>query len=72
MLYAEIESEEALKVYADHQAHVDFKKLTAPYSTGASFRSVPVSAGTETRACVLIFTPLFTVRTEIMAFDIEV
>ncbi|KWU41706.1 hypothetical protein RHOSPDRAFT_36762 [Rhodotorula sp. JG-1b] len=33
MLYAEIESEEALKVYADHQAHVDFKKLTAPYST---------------------------------------
>lgn len=35
MLYAEIESEEALKVYADHQAHVDFKKLTAPYSTGA-------------------------------------
>lgn len=41
VLYAEIESEEALKVYADHQAHLDFKKLTAPYSTGASFRTVP-------------------------------
>ncbi|POY73476.1 hypothetical protein BMF94_3413 [Rhodotorula taiwanensis] len=28
MLYAEIESEEALKVYADHDAHVHFKTLT--------------------------------------------
>lgn len=46
MLYAEIESEEALKVYADHQAHLDFKKLTAPYSTGAScFVPFPVSIG---------------------------
>jgi hypothetical protein len=48
VLYAEIESEEALKVYADHQAHVDFKKLTAPYSTGASCLVQSSLSGTET------------------------
>lgn len=35
VLYAELESEEALKAYAPHPAHEDFKKLPEPYKTGA-------------------------------------
>lgn len=41
MLYAELESEEALKAYAPHPAHEEFKKLPEPYKTGASCRSRP-------------------------------
>lgn len=40
VLYAEIEGEEALKVYADHEAHVHFKTLTG-YKTGTFRRRHP-------------------------------
>ncbi|BGP29176.1 hypothetical protein JCM10296v2_000914 [Rhodotorula toruloides] len=33
MLYAELESEDALKAYAPHPAHEEFKKLPEPYKT---------------------------------------
>ncbi|BGP53156.1 hypothetical protein JCM8202v2_000715 [Rhodotorula sphaerocarpa] len=33
MLYAELESEDALKAYAPHPVHEQFKELTKPYST---------------------------------------
>ncbi|GAA6041665.1 hypothetical protein JCM8097_003069 [Rhodosporidiobolus ruineniae] len=32
MLYAELDDESALALYADHPAHVAFKELTAPYN----------------------------------------
>ncbi|GAA5837414.1 hypothetical protein JCM3766R1_000439 [Sporobolomyces carnicolor] len=33
MLYAELESEDALKLYADHPVHVDYKNKTQPFTT---------------------------------------
>ncbi|GAA5936989.1 Dabb family protein [Sporobolomyces koalae] len=33
MLYAEIEDEEALKAYADHPVHVEYKNKTSPFTT---------------------------------------
>lgn len=39
VLYAELESEDALKAYAPHPVHEQFKELTKPYSTGEAIRS---------------------------------
>ncbi|GAA5901647.1 Dabb family protein [Sporobolomyces salmoneus] len=33
MLFAELESEEALKLYADHEVHVEYKNKTQPFIT---------------------------------------
>lgn len=65
VLYAEIESEEALKVYADHDAHVHFKTLTG-YKTGSfqrrAFFFLCVRAGADAHGCSAQISWLLTSR----------
>ncbi|GAA5839229.1 hypothetical protein JCM5353_008543 [Sporobolomyces roseus] len=51
MLYAELKDEEALKLYADHPVHVEYKNKTVPFTTG----KLPQSGRLETTENVLAF-----------------